>query len=299
MEKIQNIAIVGRGAIGVLFGSLFTKQMGAKHVVFLCDESRKDKYESHDVLLNGEVQKFRYITNQEDFLPDLIIVATKYTMIKQVIEEIKPLVHDNTVIISTMNGIVSEDDLRAAFGRYHVIRTIAQKMSSVYHDNSVEAHPLGELVIGAEDRNDLYNLARLEEVFDYAHIPYHISNDIKRDAYSKLMLNCGVNQTCAAYHLTYGDLQKEGKYREMVKKTMREVAKVAAVEKIRLQEEDIENWMKVIDSMDPDGMPSMAQDIIEHRPTEIGLFAGMIVPLAKKHHIKVPMNEKFLAMLGN
>lgn len=299
MEKIQSIAIVGRGAIGVIYGSLLMKKMGYKHVAFLCDAKRKARYEKQDVLFNGQPMHFQYITQGDDFYPDLIIVATKYVKIKQTIEEIRPFVHESTVIISTMNGIESEDDLREAFGRYHVIRTIAQKMSSVYHNNQVTAHPLGELVIGAEDRHDLANLARLEEVFDYAEIPYLLSTDIKRDAYSKLMINCGVNQTCAAYHLTYGDLQKEGKYRDMVIATMREVAKVAAFEDIRLTEEDITAWMKALDAVDPQGMPSMAQDVLENRPTEIGLFAGMIVPLAHKYKVKVPYNENFLAMLGN
>ncbi len=53
-------------------------------------------------------------------------------------------------------------------------------------------------------------------------------------------------------------------------------------------------WLNIIDTLEPDGSPSMAQDVKAGRKTEVELFAGTIVDLAKKHKISVPMNEMFL-----
>ena len=46
-----------------------------------------------------------------------------------------------------------------------------------------------------------------------------------------------------------------------------------------------------VDRIDPTGMPSMAQDRITRRKTEVEEFAGTICRLAAKHDIQVPQNE--------
>jgi 2-dehydropantoate 2-reductase len=295
--QIKNIVMIGRGAIGVIFGSFLQKGLGSDHFAFVCDEERKKRYSKEGVVFNGEPYDFRYITKEEGKQKaDLIILCTKYTAIKEAIEEMKPFVKEDTIILSTMNGLKSEDDLRAIFGESAVIRCIAQKMSSVYKGNEVIASPLGELVIGSESAADQKNVALLQECFDKIHLPYHIAQDIKKEAMSKLMLNCGINQTCAAYHLRYQDVQKPGKMRDAMIATMHEVQAVALKMGIVLTDDDFAFWMKAVDALDPQGMPSMAQDVLAHRPTEIELFAGYIVPLAHQYGISVPYNEKYLSI---
>ncbi|MBR2038758.1 MAG: ketopantoate reductase family protein, partial [Lachnospiraceae bacterium] len=43
----------------------------------------------------------------------------------------------------------------------------------------------------------------------------------------------------------------------------------------------------------PDGYPSMRQDAIAHRATEVELFAGTIMKIAAKHGIEVPANTAY------
>lgn len=41
--------------------------------------------------------------------------------------------------------------------------------------------------------------------------------------------------------------------------------------------------------MSSEGMPSMRQDILSKRKTELALFSGTVVPLAKQLDIKTPV----------
>ncbi len=43
MEEIKKVLVVGRGAVGGLFGSLIEQKIGGDFA-FLCDEKRKQKY---------------------------------------------------------------------------------------------------------------------------------------------------------------------------------------------------------------------------------------------------------------
>ena len=46
-----------------------------------------------------------------------------------------------------------------------------------------------------------------------------------------------------------------------------------------------------LETLDPAGMPSMAQDRIARRKTEVEEFSGTICRLAAEHGIEVPQNE--------
>ena len=72
---------------------------------------------------------------------------------------------------------------------------------------------------------------------------------------------------------------------------MRETLAVANVEGIELTEADLTQMVRLIEGLDPAGMPSMAQDRVARRKTEVEEFAGTICRLAAKHDIQIPQNE--------
>ena len=102
------------------------------------------------------------------------------------------------------------------------------------------------------------------------------------------MLNTGINQVVMVYEGVYDTVQQPGEARELMIATMREVMQVANAEGIDLNEDDIAGWLQVADGLNPQGMPSMRQDGLAKRRSEVELFSGTVIPLAHKHHIAVP-----------
>jgi len=125
-------------------------------------------------------------------------------------------------------------------------------------------------------------------------LPYEINNQMKLKLWSKWMLNTGINQTVAYFNTTNSLVQQPGEAREMMIDTMKEAIVVAQKEGVNLSQGDIDYWLKIIDTLAPNERPSMAQDVNAGRSTEVALFAGTVVKLAKKHSISVPLNERFL-----
>ena len=72
---------------------------------------------------------------------------------------------------------------------------------------------------------------------------------------------------------------------------MREVMQVASAEGVTLTEDDFNQWVVIMDALDPTGMPSMRQDLKAGRPCELELFAGTIRSLGDKHGIDTPVND--------
>ncbi len=288
MKDIQTVAMIGRGAVGSIYAKIIVDNIGYDNICFIADEMRVKKYKKEGLIINGIPYHFQYISDIKEFKAvDLIIISTKFSGLESLINLIKDFVKDDTIIISTINGIVSEDILREHFPNNSVIRCIAQGMDSSYFNNKVNYTHTGQLIVGAEFEKEKNDLNKLIRFFDKVSIPYTNHKDIVHAAWSKLMLNCGINQVCAAYDVPYGGVQQDGPLRNIFIDTMKEVQSVAREMNIILTDNEIQDWVDLMDSLDPNGMPSMRQDIIAKRKTEIELFSGTIIPLAKKYGVDV------------
>ena len=62
-------------------------------------------------------------------------------------------------------------------------------------------------------------------------------------------------------------------------------------EGVNITEDDLNFYVELMNTMSPQGMPSMRQDGLAHRRSEVELFSGTVCRLAKKHGLSVPVNE--------
>ena len=76
----------------------------------------------------------------------------------------------------------------------------------------------------------------------------------------------------------------------MMIEAMREVLRVADTQDIDLTEEDITDWLKLLATLNPEGHTSMCQDVLAGRPTEVDLFAGTMLKIAKEEGFSLPVN---------
>ena len=129
------------------------------------------------------------------------------------------------------------------------------------------------------------------EFFDRAGMAYKREENILRRMWGKYMLNVGINQSCMVYGVTYGGALEEGSAALMtVSAAMREVILVANAEGVDLGEEDLKQYLHLMTTLAADNMPSMAQDRINKKPSEVDMFAGTVLKLAEKHGIPAPAN---------
>ncbi len=293
MKSIQTVGIVGLGALGVLYAHQFTEALGREHVKILADSKRVARYRSEGVYFNDELCDFNYVDAGKETEPvDLLMFAVKFGGLESAISECRHLVGPDTIILSILNGIASEQVLGDAFGPEKLVWCVAQKMSALKEGNRAICRVTGELAVGVPAGYDTARLEALTAFFDSIHFTYSQPEDIRFQKWSKLMINTGCNQSAMVYECTYAGIQKPGEARDTMIAAMREVMQVATAEGTPLTEQDMDFWMDAIAHMDPTGEPSMRQDGKAHRKSEVELFAGTIRRLAAKHGISVPVNDK-------
>lgn len=283
------ITIVGMGALGILYGDMFTKAWGREAVTFLADEGRIEKYRREGVFCNGSPCDFRMRSDAQT--ADLLIFAVKGTALEEAMELAADAVGEETIILSLLNGISSEEMLQKRFSRGHIIHCIAQGMDAVKLGNRLTYSHKGELRIGTPYKEQVPYLKKTEEILKQAGIPYVIEEDIVHRLWGKWMLNVGVNQVVMVTEGTYGTIQKPGKERDMMLAAMEEVRELSEHAGTGVTKEDLESYVALVDTLNPQGMPSMRQDGISRRNSEVDFFAGAVIEKAEEYGLAVPVNR--------
>lgn len=289
--EINKVSIIGLGALGIMYSNYIASKMPEANLRIIADEGRIQKYKEQGIYCNGQPCHFNYLTPEEEDPADFIIFSVKFGQLQEAIKSAVKQVGNNSIIISALNGIISEEYLAEAFGKEKVLLCTVQGMDAVKEGNQMVYHNLGNISIGTWDGHPSPNLKAVLDFFDRVELPYHCPVDMQRQLWNKLLCNVGVNQAVTVYETNYGGLKTEGEPREVMLKAMQEVISVAQVKKISLTNEDIANWLKIINSLDSEGKPSMRQDMEAHRPTEVELFAGTIIRLGEQYGIPTPVNE--------
>lgn len=289
--SIQKTAIIGTGALGLLYGTHILDHKTPESVTYVMDSARYEKNKNKIFYKNGKPYHLSISVSQTAVPADLVIVAVKYNGLESALDTMKNCVGEHTIIISVMNGITSEDILARRFGKKHLIYTVAQGMDAMKFNDELTFTKMGELRIGAEDIHQRKNLETVSSYFDEIQMPYTVDENIIHRMWGKFMLNVGVNQSCMVYETNYGGCLKPGEPNRTMIAAMREVIALANAEGVKLGEKDLNEYMTIIKTLSPDSMPSMRQDGVAGRYSEVEMFAGTVITLAQKHEILVPANQ--------
>lgn len=291
--KIKTVSIIGLGALGILFGNHLSKRMKKEDLRIIASEDRIKRYSN--IYCNDELCDFNFITPEEKNAPaDLLIIAVKYSALKDAIKDIKNQVGENTIILSLLNGITSEKLIAEAYGEDKVLYSVAQGMDAVREGNKLTYKNMGMICFGEKEAGVISEKVGLvEDFFKSVELPHEVQKDMYKRLWSKFMLNVGVNQTVALYRGNYGTIQVQGEARDTMIRAMREVILLSEKEGINLTEEDLNYWLNILDGLSETGKPSMAQDMEAKRLSEVDLFSGAVLELGKKYLLETPVNKNF------
>lgn len=291
MKDIKNVLVCGIGAVGSIYADKI-QNFDADSLRVLVDKNRLEKYSENPIIFNGKELHFNYILPDDTgFKADLIIIATKYDGLDDVIKNMENFVQDDTVILALLNGVTSERIIAETYGRdkllysYFIGHSAIRTGRNVIHDN------VNTIVYGSENSDDYENVQRVKDYFDRAGINYRIPEDIMHSLWLKFMLNVAANQTTAILRMTFGEMLQNKKCMDFAVNVMKEVQAIAKAEGVRNTDIMVDETIEHLHTMIPEGKTSMLQDVEEGRKTEVDMFAGTVISLGKKHGIQTPYNK--------
>jgi len=296
MKDIKNVLICGIGAIGSIYANKI-QRFSPDNLRILVDNQRLEKYKNAPMIFNGQELNFNYVLSEcTDFKADLVIIATKFDGLNDAIKNIKNFVSKNTIILSLLNGVTSEEIIAETYGNEKILYSYVIGHSAIRKNNKITHDGHITVVFGAKEKqND--NVARVKEYFDRVGIDYNIPDDIIHALWLKYLLNVSSNQPSAILKMTFGEMQNNSKFRIFMQNIMLEVISIAKAHGVNHTERLLEEAIEAFNIMLPDGKTSMLQDVEAGRKTEVKMFAETIVKLGLKYNIPTPYNMVILQMI--
>ena len=291
--RINSVLIAGAGAVGIPTAETIYRAEPAC-ISILAKGDRLERYRKNGLSANGETINFRYSCGEK---ADLIIVASKFYQLDQIIEDILPSVGNDTIILSLINGISSEEIIGRKLGRERLPLAMILGIDAFHQGEETTYSRKGTIHFGDADGKNGEREESIAEFFIRTGVAFKLEQNMKRALWYKFMINVASNQVTAILKLPYGAIMSKGESGEineakiLHENAMREVIAVANAEGIDLNENDIENWYNTVNLLSPGGYTSMCQDVLAGRKTEAEMFSPVLMELAKKHNISVPVCE--------
>lgn len=300
MKEIQKVLICGIGAVGTIYANKIN-EYDSKNLKILVDKNRLEKYTKNPKIFNGKPLEFEYILPDDTtYKADLIIIATKFDGLNNAIKNIENFVKDDTIIISLLNGVTSEEIIAKKYGWKHILLSYFIGHSAMRDGNIITHDGVGDIVFGIKDKNltDEADFEAVKKFFDKVGIKYKTPDNMLRSYWLKFMFNVAVNQSSAILRMTFGQMKNNEKYIEFVRKVMKEVEMIAKASGVEETETMIQDALLGFEKMMPEGKTSMFQDIEAGRKTEVDMFAGTIIELGKKYNIQTPYNMVLKSLIN-
>lgn len=298
MKEIKKVLICGIGAIGSIFAHKISK-FDNDNLRILVDKNRLETYTKNPKIFNDEELKLNYITpDNTDFKADLILIATKFNALDDVVENIKNFVDENTIIMSVLNGISSEEIIAQKYNWTNIPLAFFLGHSETITPNNYFYDGRGCVVFGVkENKTNPKIIDILKTYFTKTNITHKIPEDMNYAYWLKFMLNVSTNQPSAILRLTFGEMTSNPEFMNMFNNIMKEVQAIAKAEGIKNTDKMIDDALQALYNLMPEGKTSMLQDVEAKRQTEVEMLAGTMISLGKKHHIPTPYNTVMYEMI--
>ena len=296
----MKICVMGAGSIGAYFGGRLASKNDVSfiargdHLRSMKEDGLKVKSKVHD--------DFEISVNATDDLEDigsvdLVLFTVKAYDTEEAGKQIKPLIDEDTVILSLQNGIDNEKILAEIYGEDKIIGGVAYILSRIKVPGVIHHESLGRVEIGELDGMITKRLKNIRDTFERSGVGCDISTDIQKVLWRKLAFNCALNAMTALTESSLETIVKIDESTEVFKSTIEEAVKVGKASGVDMEEDQIiGELMKVAAEAGP-MKSSMLYDREKGKKLEIDPLNGKIIEMGKELGIETPVNRTLYGCL--
>lgn len=298
----MRITVLGAGALGSLFGGLLAER---GHVVELLDvnPAHVERVQAHGLMLetgaNGKrVVRVRIARPEAASLkPECMMIFTKTLHTANALKAVEDVLHDDLLVLTLQNGLGNVERV----ARFVPISLVAVGVTTVPADmvgpGEVHSHGDGHIRVMMADGHDDDRLVALAQTLTDASLPATVDPGVQAAIWQKVAFNAALNTVCAVGDCTVGQVAQAADARRLAHRIAYEVLTVAVARGIEVDASSLHATLN--HALDHQGRhkPSMLQDLLAGRPTEIDAINGEVLRIAHEVGLSVPCTEALDALV--
>ena len=291
-EMYSQIAIVGSGALGMLYGAQLA--LAGRDVRFLM-RSDLPHVREHGIRLvaNGATRTLRpaaaFATTEEIGAVDLVFVLLKTTSNGELARLLPPLLHARTVVVTLQNGLGNEEWLASLVGPERVVGGLCYLAANRTAPGEVTCNYPGTMTIAEVGSPASPRARAIADMFKLAGVDCTAADNLLSARWHKLIWNIAFNGlTIVAGGVTTDKILNSPTLTARARALMNEVAAAARALGYEMSEEFVRAQIDRTPALGP-YRPSTLTDFLAGREIELEAIWGE--PLRRGQAAGVAMPE--------
>lgn len=310
-SKTPKIVIAGAGSIGCFIGGILAANhhdvqlLGRPRIIDAIKSEGLSISDCDDNELSVTADKIGLSTSAEILKgADIIMLAAKSSATEELAAQIKKHAPQSAIVMSLQNGVQNPGILRQLLPNHRIVATmipfnVVQNAAAHFHRGTAGR----EVFIDSSE-------PELSAILSCPELGYVVEPELEKLQWGKLLINLN-NALNALSDLPLLKQLEHRQWRKVFAHLIEEGMQVLAAEGVQakpMTPVSLKNFIRILRlpnflfrrvaakmlTIDEEARSSMWEDLKHRRLTEIDEFQGLIVKLAEKNSISVPINQRVL-----
>ncbi|MEV6901085.1 2-dehydropantoate 2-reductase [Amycolatopsis sp. NPDC051372] len=299
----MRVVVMGTGGVGGYFGARLAQ--GGHDVSFIARGKHLEALRANGLKVESpfgdlHLPKIDVTDDPTRLAPaDLVLFGVKLWDTETSAELIKPLLTEQTAVVSFQNGVVKDDILRRVLGPEHVIGGVCYIAATIAEPGVIRhTGTLQKLVFGEYDGTTSARVQKFHDACAESNIDVEISTKIEQTIWEKFVFLVGLSGTTSTARTTIGPIRANPRSRAFLHDVMAEVVEVARAQGVALPADYADDRLAFTDGV-PEGMTSsMHHDLERGNRLEVTWLSGDVVERGKALGVPTPCNRAITDILA-
>ncbi len=299
---MMNVAIIGVGAMGCLFGA-FLSPLAHVTLVGNWPEQLAALRQNGLTLWHGDGRSTQHSLAVTDNLAaiapvDLALILVKSHQSTRAAVLAQQLLKPDGLALTLQNGLNNREQFTAVLGPNRIALGVTAQGATMLEPGQVRHAGVG-LTHLAYTKETEAHIQSVHTLFNSAGLPTHMQENVDGLIWGKLAINCGINPLTALLGVPNGYLAENEQAKRVMMAAARETAVVSQTLGITLPYPDAGQHALEVAQATAANHSSMLQDVRRGAPTEIDAMCGAVVENGRLAGIPTPINEKLHQFMIN
>ena len=302
MDK-PKIIIAGIGAVGGYFGGLlanhFSKSTRASVYFVARGENLKQIRLQGLKVIKGQTEfiampELATDNPSEIGIADYIIISTKSYDLETMINQLKPCIDKQTIILPLLNGVDSKEKIKGILPDNLVLDGCVYIVSRLTQPGIIENKGnLQKLYFGSETNESNGKLEMLEKLMKEAGVEATLSTNISSVIWEKFIFISPSASATSYFNEPFGVILSDPDKLNTMKLLIEEIKTIALAKNITIAEDVTEKTLKIQRALPYETTSSMHTDLLNDKPvTELESLVGYVVREGRNYRLSIPTYER-------
>jgi 2-dehydropantoate 2-reductase len=288
----MKIVVAGSGGVGGYFGARLAR--AGEEVTFVARGAHLQAIREHGMRIRSAVDgEWSVKANAVETLDghdaaDVVLLCVKSYDTEATAELIRPVVGEQTVILSLQNGIDNESKLARLYGNDRVLGGVAYIFSNIEAPGVIAHHQLGRIVFGRLDGQASDRATAFADACNRAGITAEISRDIRKTLWEKYVFLVALAGTTTVTRLPVSFIREVAQTRRLWELQIDELLALADADGAALDAEVKTRCTRLLESLAPGNYSSLYQDLMNGKRLELDTLHGYATRLGESLGVPTP-----------